>query len=72
MQKIVRDISATKRKCDHHWRAYKSEYAGYVHFTKSLDKMMQRRDEVNITVGVIERLEFDALDDDDKSIPMQE
>ena len=55
VQKIARDIAATKRKCDHHWRAYKSEYAGYVHYTKSLDKMMQRRGEVNITLGVIER-----------------
>ena len=71
LQKIVRDIAADKRKCDHHWRAYKSEYAGYAHYTKSLDNMMQRRNEVNITLGVVERLEFDALDDDDKLMAME-
>ena len=32
--------------------------------------MMQRRDEVNITLGVIERLEFDASDDDDELMAM--
>ena len=45
LQKIVRDIAAAKRKCDHHLRAYKSEYACYVNYTKSLDKLMQRCDE---------------------------
>ena len=48
----------------------RNTYAGYVHYTKSLDKMMQRRDEVNITLGVIERLEFDASDDDDELMAM--
>ena len=71
LQKIVRDIAAAKRKCDHHWRAYKSEYAGYVHYPKSMDKMMQRRDEVNITLGVVKRLEFDPSDGDDKLMAME-
>ena len=38
--------------------------AMYCYYNKSLDEMMQRRDKVNITLSVLERLDFGVSDDD--------
>ena len=39
-------------------------------YNKALDKMMQRRDKVNITLRVIERLNFDDSDNGDELMTM--